>query len=75
MAEDIFTTVVRVKGSKKYNVVSVKSTEPIDIKLWVECSKVLSRIYVGIPVEIGDTICKNIFNTGIDIVSTRNIDV
>lgn len=75
MSAEILTTLVRIKGSKKYNVVSVKSTEPIDKSLWVECSKVLSRIYIGIPIEIGDVICKNILNTGVDIVATRNIDI
>ncbi|WP_242850181.1 DUF1667 domain-containing protein [Clostridium polynesiense] len=74
MEEEVLTTLVRVKGSSKYNVVSVKSSKPIDKNLWVECSKVLSRIYVGIPIEIGDIICKNILNTGVDIVATRNID-
>jgi len=72
--EEALTTLVRIKGSDKYNVVSVKSTKPIDKGLWVECSKVLSRIYVGIPIEIGDIICKNILNTGVDIVATRNVD-
>ncbi len=73
MGEDILTTLIRVKGSDKYNVVSVKSSKPIPFDLWIECSKVLSRIYVGAPVEIGDVICKNILNTGIDIIATRNI--
>lgn len=74
MEEEILTTLVRIKGSDKYNVVSVKSTKPMDKSLWIECSKVLSRIYVGIPIEIGDLVCKNILNTGVDIVATRNID-
>jgi CxxC motif-containing protein len=68
----ILTTLVRIKGAK-YNVVPVKSTNPIDKKLWIECSKALSRIYVGAPIEIGDIICKNILNTGVDIVCTKNI--
>ncbi len=69
---DILTTLVRIKGSK-YNVVPVKSSEPIDKKLWIECSKALSRIYVGAPINIGDIVCKNILNTGVDIVCTKNI--
>ncbi|GFP78285.1 MULTISPECIES: DUF1667 domain-containing protein [Clostridium] len=71
--QEIFTSVVRVKGSSKYNLVSVKSSEPIDKSLWLELSKVLSRIYVGAPMYMGDIICKNILNTGIDIISTANI--
>lgn len=70
---EIFTTLVRIKGSR-YNVVPVKSTKPIEKKLWVECSKALSRLYVGAPIKIGDVICQNLLNTGVDIVCTKNVD-
>lgn len=70
----ILTTLVRVKGAKVVKVVPVKSTAPIDKSLWIECSKALSRIYVGVPIKIGDTVCKNILNTGVDIVCTRNTE-
>lgn len=73
MKVGILTTLVRIKGSR-YNVVPVRSTGPIDKKLWIECSKALSRIYVGAPIKIGDTICKNILNTGVDIVCAKNVD-
>jgi CxxC motif-containing protein len=69
----ILTTIVRIKGSN-HNVVPVKSTKPIDKKLWIECSKALSRIYVGAPIKIGDMVCKNILNTGVDIICTKNVD-
>lgn len=69
----IFTSIVRVKGSDKYKVVPVKSSKEVDISLWVEFSKVLGRIYVSIPVKVGNIICKNILNTGIDIVCTRDL--
>lgn len=71
--KEIFTTLVRIKGAK-YNVVSVKSSKPIDKSIWIECSKALSRIYVGAPIKIGDIVCKNILNTGVDIICTKNID-
>ena len=64
--KDIFTSLVRVKGNANKRVVSVRSTDTIDKELWIEFSKVLSRIYVSTPVHIGDIICKNIMNTGID---------
>lgn len=72
--KDIFTSLVRVKGNPDYKVVSVKSTEPIEKALWKELSKVLSRIYISTPIDIGDIICKNIINSGIDIVCTKRID-
>lgn len=71
-SKDIFTTIIRVKGSE-YNVIPVKSTDVIDKSLFIECSKALSRIHVGIPIKIGDIICKNILNTGVDIVCTKNV--
>ena len=68
----IFTSVVRVKGNNKYKVVPVRSSEEVDKSLWIEISKVLSRIYVSVPIKLGSR-CKNVLNTGIDIIS-RNID-
>ena len=43
MHKDIFTSVVRVRGSKKYNVVPVKSNKPVEISKWIDFSNVLSR--------------------------------
>ncbi|SLK10084.1 hypothetical protein CCH01_00200 [Clostridium chauvoei JF4335] len=74
MEKEIFTSIVRVKGSEKYKVVPIKSSEFVDKALWVELSKVLSRIYVNIPIQSGDIICKNILNTGIDIICTRTLE-
>ncbi len=69
---DIYTTIVRVKGGNA-RVLPVKSTAPIDKSLWLECSKALSRLYVGPPARIGDVVCKNILNTGVDMVCTKNL--
>ena len=71
--KDIFTSLVRVKGSDKYKVVPVRSSEEVDINVWVELSKVLGRIYVSTPINVGDIICKNILNMGIDIICTRDL--
>ena len=71
--KDIFTSLVRLKSDPNYKVISVKSNRPIEKCLWREFSKVLSRIYVSTPVNIGDIICKNIMNTDIDIICTKRI--
>ena len=71
----VLATLVRIKGSKLCNVVPVKSSKPINKNLWIECSKALSRIHVGPPLKIGDVVCKNILNTGVDIICTKNIEV
>ncbi len=71
--KDILTTLIRIKGSEKYEVLPVKSSAPINKDLWIECSKALSRIYVGPNIKSGDIVCKNILNTGIDIISTKTL--
>lgn len=72
--KDIFTSLVRIKGSQNCKVVSVKSNKPIEKGMWREFSKVLSRIYASAPISIGDTICRNIMNTGVDIICTKKIE-
>ena len=37
-------------------------------------SKVVSRLYVSIPIKMGSIICKNILNSGVDIICTRDIE-
>ncbi|MCY6372707.1 DUF1667 domain-containing protein [Clostridium ganghwense] len=71
-SKEIFTTIVRIKGSEQ-KVVPVKSNKPIDKSLLIECSKALSRIHIGAPIKIGDVICRNILNTGVDIICAKNI--
>lgn len=70
--EGIFTTLVRIKGSS-YNVAPVKSSAPIKKNLWVECSKALSRLHVGVPIKAGDVVCSNLLNTGVDMICTKTI--
>jgi CxxC motif-containing protein len=71
--KDIFTSIVRVKGSDKYKMAPVKSSQEVDRSLWIELSKVIGRIYVSLPIKVGSVICKNILNTGIDIICTRDL--
>ena len=71
--KDIFTSIVRVKGSDKYKVVPVKSSQEVDRSLWIQLSNVIGRIYVSVPIKVGSIICKNILNTGIDIICTRDL--
>lgn len=71
--KDIFTSLIRVKGSEKYKLVPVKSSGDVEKSKWIELSKVLSRLYVSVPIKAGDIICKNVLNTGIDIICTRDL--
>ena len=71
--KEIFTSVVRVKGSERYKVIPVKSSAEVEKSKWIQLSKVISRLYVSIPLKKGSIICKNILNTGLDIICTRDI--
>ena len=54
-------------------VVPVRSEEPIPKQLMKECVKELSTIKVNAPVACGDPICKNILNTGVTIIASRDM--
>ena len=71
--KEIFTSVVRVKGSEKYKVIPIKSSAEVERSKWIQVSKVISRLYVSVPIKKGSIICKNILNTGLDIICTRDI--
>lgn len=74
MKDEYYTSVVRIKGSDQHNMVPVKSDQPMDPRYFISISKVLSRIYVGVPLVRGDIICSNILNTGVNIVVTKTIE-
>ena len=71
--KEIFTSLVRVKGSERYKVIPVKSSAEVEKSKWIQLSKVISRLYVSVPIKKGSIICKNILNTGLDIICTRDI--
>jgi len=74
--KEIFTSIIRVKKNKDYKdykVVPVRTDREVPREMWMEISKVISRLYVNIPIKVGEVICKNILNTGIDIISTKDI--
>lgn len=74
--KEIFTSIIRVKKNKEYKdykVVPVRTDREVPREMWIEISKVISRLYVNVPIKVGEVICKNILNTGIDIISTREI--
>ena len=71
--KEIFTSVVRVKGSERYKVIPIKSSAEVERSKWIQLSKVISRLYVSVPIKKGSVICKNILNTGLDIICTRDI--
>ena len=54
--------------------VSVKTKEDIPKGKIFECVKALKGITVPAPVHIGDVILRNVADTGVDIVATKNVE-
>lgn len=69
----MITSTVRV--SNRDNVVaSVKTSEAIDKNLMFDVIKAINETSVLAPCRIGDVLIKNIFDTNVDIIITKNID-
>lgn len=66
------TSSVRVRGGI-LNMVSVKTKFPIPKNLIFDCLDQLKDIELDAPVKIGDVIIKNVLDTKIDIVATKDI--
>lgn len=68
----IVTSSVIVEGGN-LAAVSVKTKEDIPKEKIFDCMKALKGVKVQAPVHIGDVIVKNVADTGVDIVATKNI--
>lgn len=68
----IVTSVVKVNGGNM-SVVSVKTENDIPKCKIQECIKALKNVEIDAPIKIGDILVKNVANTGVNIVATRNI--
>jgi CxxC motif-containing protein len=70
--ERTLTTTVKVKCGH-LPLVSVKTNKPIPKSRILDVMNLLAKVEVEAPVKIGELIIQNIFNTGVNIVATKNI--
>lgn len=68
----IVTTTARVKKGS-FSVVPVKSKGCVPKELNLKCIKIINQLELELPIRIGDVICENILETGVDIVACKNI--
>lgn len=68
----ILPTTVIVEGGI-LPLVPVKTSKPVPLNIIFNCMEKVGQIRVKAPVKLGDVILKNIFNTGADLVATRDI--
>lgn len=69
----IVTTSVFVNNGV-HPTVSVKTSSEIPKVKIFACIKELSGLKLEAPVKIGDCVVKNILDTGVDIIATRNVE-
>ena len=67
------TTTVRVKEGI-LPVLPVRSENPLPKHLIKECVRILSTAEVEAPVMCGDIVYKNILDTGVDIIASRDME-
>lgn len=70
----IVTSCIKVSGGVE-NVVSVKTEQDIPKGEIFKCLELLKDVTVEVPVSINDIIVKNIDNTGVNIIATKNIEL
>ena len=68
----VTSTIVVLEGDKPR--VSVKTKSNIPKSRIMDCIKEIDSARVKAPVKIGDILIKNVCDTGVDIVATRNIE-
>jgi len=66
------TSTVYINGKFEQRL-PVKSSDPLPKELIFKAMEEINIVKTCVPMHIGDVVIKNILNTGIDIVATKNI--
>ena len=69
----VITSTVKVKNGQ-IPVVPVKTKTPIPKELNFKCMEEINKATIVAPINIGDIVITNILGTGVDIVTTRNVE-
>ena len=69
----MLTSSILVIGGE-WPLVSVKSTQPVSKKQLFSVLSEIKNAKIKAPVKLGQVIIKNVSNTNIDIISTKNIN-
>jgi CxxC motif-containing protein len=70
--ERTLTTTVKVKHGH-LPLVSVRTNKPIPKNRIFDAMNLLAKVEVEAPIKIDEPIIQNIFNTGVNVVATKNI--
>lgn len=70
--ERTLTTTVRVKNGE-LPLVSVRTSKPIPKKLIFKTMNLIAKVEVEAPINIGESIIENLFNTDANIIATKTV--
>ena len=70
----IITTTVKVKNGK-FSLVPVWTNQPIPKDKIINLLKELRKVELKAPVKIDRIVLKNVFNTGVDVVTSGNVEL
>lgn len=68
----IVTSTVKVDDGDT-PVVPVKTQSAIPKGLITKCMEEINKVTIKAPVKIGDVVIKNVLETGVDVVATKNV--
>lgn len=73
---EYFISVIKLMGDNFRKVIPIKTNVRMESYKLLECSKAVRRLFIGNNTKFGDIICRNIINSGADIISikTHNIN-
>lgn len=70
----VLPTTIKIKNGLLSRL-PVRTAEAIPKDLIFKCMSELQKIEVEAPIKMGSVIIKNILDTGVDIIATRNMDI
>ena len=68
----VVTSTVKIKNGL-YNRIPVKTNGSIPKELVKKTMEIISKVELSSPIKVGEVVLKNIFDTGVDIVTTRSM--
>ncbi|MCI5997223.1 MAG: DUF1667 domain-containing protein [Peptoniphilaceae bacterium] len=66
------TSTVKIKNAV-HNRLPVKTSDEIPKNMIFEIMKELDKVEVFSPIKVGEVVLKNVLDTGVDIIATRNM--
>ena len=68
-------TITSTVKTENGDIIPVKTSKPIPKELIFKCMEEINKTVAKLPIKIGDIVIKNILDTGVDVIVTRNVDI